>query len=314
MKNLQKISKIFYCETCDYKCSKPSEYNKHVSTAKHKNLTNPNKKSPKNLQCICGKIYKHRSTLSAHKRVCTEYLTLSSNSEPVQQKLIKNDKMEEKNDFVDLIIQNQEFKELMVEQSKHIQEIQQKNQDLQEKLLEAVKEGKTINNTINNNQKFNLNFFLNEQCKDAINMSEFIENMTLDLEDLTETGRLGYVGGISRIFVNKLRELDTYKRPLHCTDVKRETLYIRENDEWSKDENSKETLHSIVNRVANKNCKTIQQWTDEHPEYMVMDSPENQEFMKLSQAILGGFGEPECKQFQDKIVKNVIKEVMINKI
>ena len=115
----------------------------------------------------------------------------------------------------------------MVEQSKHIHDIQQKNQDLQEKLLEAVKEGKTIHNTINNNnQKFNLNFFLNEQCKDAINMSDFIENMTLDLEDLTETSRLGYVGGISRILVNKLQELDIYKRPLHCTDMKRRnTIY-----------------------------------------------------------------------------------------
>ena len=313
MKNLQKISYKFFCDTCDYKCCKQSEYNKHLSTAKHKNLTNPNKKSPKNLQCICGKIYKHRSTLSAHKRVCIEYLELCALDDPVHQNINKNDKIEGKNDIVDLIIQNQEFKELMVEQSKHIQEIQQKNQDLQEKLLEAVKEGKTINNTINNNQKFNLNFFLNEQCKDAINMSEFIENMTLDLEDLTETGRLGYVGGISRILVNKLQELDIYKRPLHCTDMKRETLYIRENNEWSKENNSKEKMNELVNRVANKNCKNIHQWTDEHPEYQVFDSPENLEFMKLTQAVLGGFGDQESKQFRDKIVRNVIKEVMVSK-
>ena len=98
---------------------------------------------------------------------------------------------------------------------------------------------------------------MNEQCKDAINMSEFLENMTLDMEDLTETGRLGYVGGISRILVNKLQELDIYKRPLHCTDAKRETLYIRENDEWLKENNSKETMNFLVNRVANKNCKTM---------------------------------------------------------
>jgi hypothetical protein len=235
-------------------------------------------------------------------------------TDPVHQTDNKNDNIEEKNDIVDLIIQNQEFKELMVEQSKHIQEIQQKNQDLQEKLLEAVKEGKTINNTINNNQKFNLNFFLNEQCKDAINMSEFIENMTLDLEDLTETGRLGYVGGISRILVNKLQELDICKRPLHCTDMKRETLYIRENNEWSKEDNSKQTMNELVNIVANKNCKNIHQWTNEHPDYQVFDSPENMEFMKLTQAVLGGFGDQECKQFRDKIVRNVIKEVMINKL
>ena len=126
----------------------------------------------------------------------------------------------------------------MIDQSKQIQEQQDENQQLQKQLIEAVKvSGSHIENqTINNNQKFNLNFFLNEQCKDAINMSDFIENMELDIEDLTETGRLGYVGGISRILINKLQELDIYKRPLHCTDMKRETLYIKENDEWSKEE------------------------------------------------------------------------------
>jgi hypothetical protein len=225
--------------------------------------------------------------------------------------------------FVDLLKQNQEFKELMVEQSKQmhdmqteIQEQQYENKQLQKQLIDAVKHtgNHVTNNTINNNhQKFNLNFFLNEQCKDAINMSDFLENMELDMEDLTETGRLGYVEGISRILVNKLRELDTYKRPLHCTDLKRETLYIKENDEWSKEDNSKETLKGLVNKVANKNCKNIKQWRDEHPEYNIFDSPENMEYMKLCDTILGGLGEQECKQYRDTIVRNVIKEVMVNK-
>jgi hypothetical protein len=200
---------------------------------------------------------------------------------------------------MELIKQNQEFKELIVEQNKQLVELAQKP---------------TTTNTINNNQKFNLNFFLNEQCKDAINMSEFIENMTLDLEDLTETGRLGYVGGISRILVNKLQELDIYKRPLHCTDMKRETLYIRENNEWSKEDNSKQKMTELVNRVANKNCKNIHQWADEHPGYEVFDSPENMEYVRLTQTVLGGFGEQESKQFQDKIIKNVIKDVMVSKL
>ena len=137
--------------------------------------------------------------------------------------------------------------------------------------------------------------------------------MTLDLEDLTETGRLGYVDGISRILVNKLQELDIYKRPLHCTDVKRETLYIRDNDEWSKEDNSKQKMNDLVNKVANKNCKTMTQWTEIHPYYTEMDTPDNQEFMKLSDTILGGFGEHESKQFCDKIIRSVIKEVMVNK-
>ena len=298
------------CNICDYKCSKNSEYKKHLSTAKHKNLTNPNKKSPLIYHCNCGKIYKHRSTLSAHKRVCNESPMMDEPSELHHQ----NEPISTKHEIVELIIQNQEFKELMVEQSKHIQDIQQKNQDLQQQLLEAVKEGKTIHTTINNNQKFNLHFFLNEQCKDAINMSEFIDNIELDMEDLTETGRLGYVGGISRILVNKLQELDIYKRPLHCTDMKRETLYIRENDEWSKENNSKEKINDLVNKVAHKNCKNIRQWTDEHPEYNIFDSPENMEFIRLTQAVLGGLGDQECKQYRDKIIRGVIKEVMVNKL
>jgi hypothetical protein len=216
----------------------------------------------------------------------------------------------------ELITSNQEFKQLMVEQSRQIHETQQKNEELQKQLIEAVKisgshiENQTINN---NNQKFNLNFFLNEQCKDAINMSEFIQNMELDLEDLTETGRLGYVGGISRILINKLQELDIYKRPLHCTDMKRETLYIKENDEWSKDDNSKKRMTSLIGKVANKNCRNLNKWTDNHPEYQVFDSPDNMEYMRLTQTVLGGFGEQECKQFKDKIIRGVIKEVMVNK-
>jgi hypothetical protein len=202
--------------------------------------------------------------------------------------------------MMQLIKQNQEFKELIVEQNKQLTELAQKPT--------------TTNNTINNNQKFNLQVFLNEQCKDAINMSEFLENMTLDIEDLTETGRLGYVGGITRILINKLQELDIYKRPLHCTDMKRETLYIKENDEWLKENNSKQKINELVSKVANKNCKNIRQWTDEHPEYQIFDSPENMEYVRLTQAMLGGLGYQECKQFKDKIVKNVIKEVMVNKI
>jgi hypothetical protein len=308
-KKLLKVAEKFYCEGCDYTTSKMSSYKKHLSTAKHIKLTNLTVKSAKvaypddkHICDSCNKQYKSRMGLWQHRQKCGQ------ESEPP---VIREDTPLDKTMFIELLKQNQtlitsnqEFKELIMEQ-------QHDNQELQKQLLEVVKEGKTINNTQNN--KFNLNFFLNEQCKDAINMSEFMENMTLDMEDLEETGRLGYVNGISRIFVNKLRELDTYKRPLHCTDLKRETLYIRENDEWSKEENSKEKLKELVNRVANKNCKTMKQWTDENPNYTEMDSIENQEFMKLSNIVLGGFGEYESKQFRDKIIRSVIKEVFVCK-
>jgi len=312
-KKLLKVATKFICEKCDYNTSKLSSYKKHLTTAKHLGKHMETKKLLKVAETnnceYCNKSYHNRSSLWKHKQKCGLDQCQSTNNEP--EKDILSQEVIEKEDtntaLFELIKQNQEFKELLVEQQKE-------NQGLQKQLLEAVKDVKHVtNNTVNSNNKFNLNFFLNEQCKDAMNISDFLENMQLDMEDLLETGRLGYVNGISRIFINKLRELDTYKRPLHCTDLKRETLYIRDNDVWEKEENSNETLRKLVDKVANKNCKTMRQWTEENPNYTEMDTIENGEFMKLSDAILGGFGECESKQFGDKIIRNVIKDVLIAK-
>jgi len=312
-KKLLKVATKFICEKCDYNTSKLSSYKKHLTTAKHLGKHMETKKLLKVAEInnceYCNKSYHNRSSLWKHKQKCGLDQCQTTNIEP--EKDILSQEVIEKEDtntaLFELIKQNQEFKELLVEQQKE-------NQGLQKQLLEAVKDVKHVtNNTVNSNNKFNLNFFLNEQCKDAMNISDFLENMQLDMEDLLETGRLGYVNGISRIFINKLRELDTYKRPLHCTDLKRETLYIRDNDVWEKEENSNETLRKLVDKVANKNCKTMRQWTEENPNYTEMDTIENGEFMKLSDAILGGFGECESKQFGDKIIRNVIKDVLITK-
>jgi hypothetical protein len=302
----------YYCEKCNFKCSKKSNYDQHLLTAKHKKEANGSIKPAVYICEFCEKQYKSRGSFWKHQQKCDKV--------PYFQEQLQEPptKPTDSAMIIELLKQNQEFKQLMMDQSRQIQETQSENQELQKQLIEAVKvsgshiENQTITNN-NNNQKFNLNFFLNEQCKDAINMSDFIENMELDIEDLTETGRLGYVGGISRILVNKLQELDIYKRPLHCTDMKRETLYIKENDEWSKEDNSKDKMSNIIGQVANKNCRNIQKWTDEHPEYQIFDSPDNMEYIQLTQAVLGGFGEQECKQFKDKIIRGVIKEVLVNK-
>ena len=310
----QKCSNKFYCELCDYKCSKQSVFNKHLTTRKHINNNDNNakmsQKCPTLYECeFCSKVFKDRAGLWRHNKKCNE---------DTQKLLEPPERNTDSAMIIELLKQNQEFKQLMIDQSNQIQQQQAENQELQKQLIEAVKTGgqhienQNITNN-NNNQKFNLNFFLNEQCKDAINMSEFIENMELNLEDLTETCRLGYVGGISRILINKLQELDIYKRPLHCTDMKRETLYIKENDEWSKENNSKDKMSSLIGKVANKNCRNIPKWTEEHPGYQVFDSPDNMEYMNMTQAVLGGFGEEENKQFKDKIIRGVIKEVMVNK-
>lgn len=315
---MPKNAEKFYCEKCNFTCSKKSNYDQHLLTRKHKMEMDGNNWKSKNAVCkICEKTFKTASGLWKHEQKCIpkqESIDVPSENMPITPDM---------NMFINLLKQNQEFKEFMMEQSKQIQEMQvnmqetqQENQELQKQLIEAVKVGQHIENQTNinnNNQRFNLNFFLNEQCKDAINMSDFLENMELDLEDLTETGRLGYVGGISRILVNKLQELDVYKRPMHCTDMKRETLYIKENDEWEKQANSKEKMTKIINTVANKNCRNIQQWTDTHPGYEVFDSPENMDYIHLTQTVLGGFGEDENRQYRDKIVRNVVKEILVNK-
>ena len=315
---MPKNAELFVCTKCNFKCSKKSNYTQHILTRKHNMEINGNEWKSKNAVCKnCDKTFKSASGLWKHQQKCTKQ---QDSQDPTIETSIK---MPEPEVFIELLKQNQEFKQLMLDQSKQMQEMQmdiqekqEENQQLQKQLIEAVKvSGSHIENqTINNNQRFNLQFFLNEQCKDAINMSDFIENMELDLEDLTETGRLGYVGGISRILVNKLQELDIYKRPLHCTDMKRETLYIKENDEWEKQVNSKDKMGNLIRKVANKNCRNIHKWTDNHPEYQVFDSIDNIEYIRLTQAVLGGLGEQECKQFKDKIIRGVIKEVMINKI
>ena len=280
----------FYCEKCNFICSKKSNYDQHLLTAKHKKEADGSINKPRYYICeFCEKQYKSRGSFWKHQQKCDRV--------PYTQEILPETSTK-------------------TSDSQLIIELLKQNQELQKQLIEAVKTGGSHieNQTINNNnQKFNLNFFLNEQCKDAINMSDFIENMELDIEDLTETGRLGYVGGISRILINKLQELDIYKRPLHCTDMKRETLYIKDNDEWEKQANPKDKMGKIIGQVANKNCRNIPKWTEEHPGYEVFDSPENMEYMNMTQAVLGGFGEEENKQFKDKIIRGVIKEVMVNK-
>ena len=320
----------FECKQCAFITSNKKDYMRHLSTAKHKKITDGNDFTPKKpLTHICehcNKEFKYASGLSRHSKKCTlkqepiEEPTQEPIEEPIEEPPIKTSQdppiMPDMSVFIDLLKQNQEFKELMVEQSRQMQETQQENQELQKQLIEAVKVGQHIENQTNinnNNQKFNLNFFLNEQCKDAINMSDFLENMELNLEDLSEKGRVGYVGGISRILVNKLQELDVYKRPMHCTDMKRETLYIKENDEWEKHANSREKMSKIIGQVANKNCRNIPQWQEEHPESQIFDTPENLEYINICNASLGGFGEDENRQYRDKILRSVVKEIAINK-
>ena len=328
-----KIPQDFCCELCNYNTSSKKDYNKHLLTLKHKkkqNETFETKKIPKKskqfyLCPLCSKEFTNRSSLWRHKKNC-DYM-----GESIEKEHFKEEEDDANADVsnmitpdvvLELLKQNQEFKTLLVEQQNELLKQQQENQKqqeenikLQNQLLEAVKEGKTINNTTHNtncNNKFNLNFFLNEQCKNAMNISEFIDNMVLSVQDLKNTGKLGYIDGITKIFTDKLKELDAYNRPMHCTDLKRETLYIKNNDEWSKDTEDKRKIKTAIECVANKNLNNLDNWKEENPNHVIMDSKEDKEFVEIMTNSLGGMGSDREKNKQ-KIIKNVLKEVIIDK-
>ena len=301
----QKIPKIFSCDFCDYSSYNRKDFLKHESTRKHclsvarKPMeTFGNKKIPKaNLgnKCdICGKNYSHRSGLWKHKKQCSQEtrVEICEDSTPPQ---ITNELV------LELIKQNKDLQNVLMEQNNKIMEMANKQQLI-------------VNNTTNNhNQQFNLQFFLNETCKDAVNLMDFVRSLKLRVEDFEETGRLGYVEGISRIIINALQNMDIERRPLHCTDIKRETLYIRDQNSWEKENPDKNKFKKAVNCVAQLNLNQLTDWQVKYPECIKLDTHENEQFIKLSMAALGGRTKDEEEKYMDKILKNVLKEVVIDK-
>ena len=303
-----KSSKSFYCKFCDYSTSRNSQYNRHLMTAKHKILTNPNKKGSAPQQCFvceCGKEYKHLSSLCAHKKTCryldTMHIEHFDNNIPANY----SEKHNETSSIVEIIKQNQDFKSLLIEQQKE-------NQNLQKQLIEVVKDGKTIHNTTNNNQKFNLNFFLNTTCKDAMNMSEFIENMNINFKDIENIGKNGYVEGMTNMILSRIKDLDVTKRPLHCTDLKRETMYIKDNDEWSKDTPENSKLHNMISIVSKQNYGTLPLWRDTYPECKDGNNPKYDFCMDMMRNILGEVGDEQIR-LDNKVIKKLSQHILVDK-
>ena len=217
----KKIEKYFICDKCNYKCFNKKDFNKHLMTAKHKKKTEELNgtdfvlKNPQKYQCKCGKQYKVKSGLWKHKQKCS---TNNNNNNSITTQ----ENLENKPSLMDIITQNKEIMDALVLQN---EQLMKQNQEMQKTIQEIVpKIGNNNNNTINNH--FNIQNFLNEDCKDAINFSEFIENIKISFEDLEHQADVGYVNGVSKLFIENLRDLGTHKRPIHCTDKKRKTLYI----------------------------------------------------------------------------------------
>jgi hypothetical protein len=287
----------FYCELCDFKCCKIDKWKKHIDTNKHKILTQADEKR---YDCICGKKYKHRQSLFKHKNLClnADEETKKNINESLVENDIKDSEVKDQN--------NLDTKELIIQLLKQ-------NQELQKTLIEISKDKCNIINNTYENKTFNLNFFLNETCKDAVNISEFVDSITIQLTDLEETGRLGYVEGITRIINKHLNKLDKYKRPIHCSDLKREVLYIKNNNEWEKEEPEKPILKKAIKAVANKNIQQIMEWKNENINCSDSDSNKNDLYLKiLSNSMSGSTSEEQTKNYE-KIISNVVKKVGIDK-
>jgi len=291
------INPIGYtCSQCNYNTANKKDYNKHLNTAKHIRLTNPIPNRPTNpIVCECGKEYKHYSSLCKHKRTCNR--ETPPTDQPSSNKLDKDDLI------IELLKENRDFKQLLIDQNKQMMEMS-KNM--------GSNHHTTNNNNTNCNNKFNLNVFLNEKCKDAMSLKDFVSSMNISLEDYVQTGELGFVEGISKTIVKCINDMELYDRPLHCTDLKRETIYIKDGEKWEKDEDKVE-LRKAVKRIANKNHKMTTVWMENTPDVNTMGTENYEKLFTYMQSTLGGCGQDETKSFEDKVMRNVMREVTIDK-
>ena len=289
----QEIPK-FNCVYCEYTTNNKKDYSKHLSTLKHINMNEiqhlTTEKSPDELRCYkckyCDKRYKYRDGLWRHNKKCKE---------PTVAEVFANNN-------------TQQITELMLKMI-------EQNKDLTDKICELAKNsGNNYNNTnnVNSHNKFNLNVYLNETCKDAMNITDFVDSLVVSVKDLEETGRLGYTEGISKIFLKGLSNMNTHSRPLHCSDSKRHILYIKDQDKWEKDETN-DKITKAIKTVAYKNMKMIPEWIKQHPDYNDVNSKTNDKYLQIVLNSMSGSTEEEQKRNINKIISNVIKETVIVK-
>jgi hypothetical protein len=302
-----KKSHEFECTNCEYITDNKKDYNKHIMTRKHKILTGYLQKIPKQTilyNCECGKIYKHRQSLHNHTKICTN----NDNNDNNDNNNFYNDDNDvnyNKDDLIQYLInENKEFKGLILEVCKNFQGANMTNCN-------------NINSNINSNNKtFNLQFFLNETCKDAMNITEFIDSMELQLSDFESVGKLGFVDGISCIIIKKLKALDVEKRPIHCSDTKRETMYIKDEDKWEKEDDDLKRLKRVIKGVQDKNIKMIPKWKELYPDCILSNSKHTDKFNNMCFEIMGGDCNANNNNFShknEKIIKKIAKEVSIEK-
>jgi hypothetical protein len=295
--NSESENSIFYCEKCDYKCFKRQHMKQHNLTKKHKTLNFNNVDNSVNqtkkhfFTRHCGKSYKERSGLWKHKQKCDfDIMNIDANTQLTPELVLK------------LIEQNKELQQTLIDQNKTIIELAQKAGSY------------NTTNTNCGNKTFNLQVFLNETCKDAINMTDFVNQIQVSLSELEDTGNLGYAEGISKVFIKNLNEIDYTERPIHCSDSKRETIYIKDANQWTKDDDNKTSLMKAIKQVANKNMKQITEWQKVHPSYSDPESKDNDKYMNIILNSMSGSTKEESDKNYEKIARNITKEVVIDKM
>ena len=283
-KNSKKLLN-YKCENCLFESCNKNDYNRHLQTKKHfvndSQCFSMDKTQKNSYECLCGKKYKDNSGLWRHKKKCQKEVQTEVNE------------IHELKDFM---------KYLMKE-----------NSEMKNMMIEVIKNG-THNTTHTNshNKTFNLQLFLNETCKDAMNIMDFVDSVKLQLSDLEKVGEIGYVDGISNIIVKNLKALDVEKRPVHCTDSKREILYVKDDNKWEKEQHENKKIRKAIKHIANKNSKLLPQFREKYPDCNKSYSIQSDQYNKLIIESMGGTGDNDCEK-EDKIIKNVAKEVLINK-
>ena len=276
----------YVCEPCKVNTSNKKDYNKHLATRKHQNvyahLQEGEKNPAKKYVCECGKEYGYRQSLYVHRKKCI----------PPEQ-----------NTIVDSAPEFKILTGMMLEMMKS-------NAELQKQMLEVCKTGMGSINS--HNKTFNMQVFLNEKCKDAMNIMDFVNSMTLELSDLEDVGTLGYVEGISNIIIRKLNELDIYKRPIHCSDGKREIMYVKDNNVWGKENDTNDKLRLAIKHVTYKNSSLLVPWSQKHPNCMNIQHHLNDVYVRMIGQAMGG--KEEFVDSENKIMKKIAKAVLINKV
>jgi hypothetical protein len=318
--NSRKVAKQHICTNCDYTCSKLSDLHKHFSTRKHQYGTNetPMKQQNSHSCETCNNIFYSRTTLWRHKKTCIDVInnTIVDTPPPAKQPVPPTNSSTEDmqmNIILELVKQNQEFKDLLIQQSNQMIE-QNKT------IIEVAKNGQ-VNNTINqtnsnnnsNNKTFNLQFFLNETCKDAMNMKDFIKSLELSLPELEKMGEIGFAEGMSRVFVNRLNSLDITKRPIHCSDVKREIIHIKDDNKWEMDNANLDRLRKIIKQLTIKNILKVDDWKKANQGCTEYNSRKNAQYLKINMEAIGPVDEAEVKRDFGKIIRRVAETTAIDK-